>query len=145
MPRPHAALAFGPCTDRGRASSQGAAHPEGTLEVPHAPVEHPHSPVAYRAVSGGPSPALPVAHTGRGLGPRARLGSRGRAAGGLCTHIWGGSLPRRSGPRHITSWPAAASSSPSRPPPSTTTSLATTTNPQDSCLYLADPQSSLCH
>jgi hypothetical protein len=96
-------LASGPPADRGRAPSQGATRPEGTHEVPHAPVEHPHSPVAYRAVSGGPSPAPPVAHASRGLGPRARLSSRRRAAGGLHAHIWwGGSLPKRSGPRRST-------------------------------------------
>jgi hypothetical protein len=72
------------------------------LKSPHTPVEHPHSPAAYHAETGSPSPAPPVAHADRGLGPRARLGSRGHAAGGCRAHIWGDSLPRRSGPRHST-------------------------------------------
>jgi hypothetical protein len=61
--------------------------------------------VAGRAPQYPPvQPARPycLGREGRGLGPRSRLGSCGRTAGGHHAHIWGGSLPRRSGPRRST-------------------------------------------
>jgi hypothetical protein len=76
-------------------------------------------------------PARPycLEREGQGLGPRDRLGSRGRAAGGRRAHIWGGSLPRRSGPCRSTFLDGAGELLPEPTATKHHTRVATTTDP----------------
>jgi hypothetical protein len=76
--------------------------------------------------TGGPVAILPtappVAHAGRGLGPRARLGNHKRASGGRHAHLRVGAPPLRSRPRAAPAWMTLESASSNQPPPSKTPS-----------------------